>query len=106
MPSNTEPILRIYAESTTEYGNNGNPCLDAAGTMHINNAQISGDVLTDWDYELDISGYVSTSGSVSGGFASGSENVASFDGQMDDKGGHGGWDDTYGCSGTWKAIKK
>lgn len=96
----------ITAKSTTSSDNYGGVCLDAYGQMTIETSRkISGSVVAEWGYTLTLSGNVSSTGSISGGFARGSANVASFNGQMYENKGNGTWSDKRGCSGTWTVTR-
>jgi len=108
---NTEPIslnvdgtYDISAVATTELDVNGGTCGDASGALMIDNSEISGSVLSTNGHVFDLSGSVTSSGVVTGGFAQSGQSAASFEGAFSGDRASGTWSDVFECVGTWEAI--
>ena len=100
---------QIIATSNTDYASNGLRCRGADGTLYVDdNYQLSGNVLSDWDDYYNITGDVTDSGYIQGGFARSYDPdlVATFDGQLTSTGGYGQWEDRLNCAGTWEASRR
>ena len=77
-------------------------CRGAEGDMIIDDSSISGTVKSGWGQIFEISGtYISSTGSVDGGFADSGSSVAQYSGKIQSNSGNGIWSDNLGCNGTW-----
>lgn len=97
---------QLFATSTTENNNYGQPCVGAKGIINVSNSIVTGRVITDGGNVLDVNGEVTSSGQISGGFAIADLTAASYEDKLYANGGNGNWDSIYGCSGIWAAEKK
>lgn len=95
----------IEAIATTEIDVNGGTCGDAAGDITITDNALRGNVLSTNGFTLGVDGTLSDTSEVTGGFAQGSNTIASFSGQFTDTSGSGIWSDNFECTGTWTATK-
>lgn len=95
----------LSATSTTQVDMNGSPCTDALGILNIVDSELSGYVIDGWQDSYDISGNVQANGVVTGGFASGGMNTATFEGSISGSVVSGTWVDIVQCAGNWQAIK-
>ena len=95
----------IEAIALTELDVNGGPCGDASGSMTVMDGEMVGSVLTTNGNSLAIDGTIADNGNVEGGFALGTNAIASFSGSFSGNGGGGDWEDNFGCNGTWTAER-
>ncbi len=94
----------IEAIATTEFDSNGGTCGDATGEITITENALRGNVLSSNGFTLGVDGTLSDTGDVTGGFAQGSNTIASFSGQFTETSGSGIWTDNFDCTGTWTAA--
>lgn len=104
-PEDFTGTYNLSALSTTKFDINNNPCGNAFGTMSINDSEVSGSIIDTWGNTYIITGDVSTSGDVIGGFAVAGKNVATYEGHISGNIGNGRWEDIYQCEGDWEATK-
>jgi len=95
----------IKATASTQLDNKGRTCGEATGTMTVTNNSIGGSVLSSNGFTLQIDGTASDNGKVVGGFAQGSNTIATFSGSFSGTSGSGAWEDNFDCVGAWSAEK-
>lgn len=71
----------------------------------IEGGNIEGYANTDMGYPLTLEGTVNESGVLEAGMAYGSENIANFEGNLEEDNGRGRWSDPYGCKGVFTVEK-
>ena len=102
---NFDGSYSLAAVSTTTFDVNGGQCGDASGAVLIEDSQMSGSVLTTNGTVFDVSGSITSAGSVTGGFAQSGQNAVTFDGSVSGNQGSGTWTDIFECTGTWTLTK-
>ncbi len=100
-PLPTAGHYQITAEATIPYSKHGNICKGAAGTMIIEPPRLSGQVTDALGHTLKITGTITPTGVIHGGFAFSNKNAVQFSGQLQGQQGSGQWEDNYQCQGKW-----
>jgi hypothetical protein len=101
------PIYKLIAIAETELSNQGDTCADATGTIRLYKNGIFGSARDTFSRGFKITGKISASGEIAGGFALSIVTAVDFKGQLDadKKHANGTWKDVYECQGIWKATK-
>ena len=95
----------ISATALTDVDINGGTCGDGSGEMTVTEGVLGGSVLSTNGNLYDISGSVTSSGEITGGFAQSGQLVVDVVGTLDGSEGSGTWVDALECEGTWESIK-
>ena len=109
--SDSEPVdfsgnYSLSATALTEFDTNGGTCGDGSGNMTIADGMLTGSVLSTNGNLFDVTGTVTESGDITGGFGQSGQLVVNFSGALNATGGTGTWEDLLECSGTWDAVKE
>ncbi len=69
--------------------------------MQVEPPRLSGQVTDELNHTLQITGTITPTGTIHGGFAFSNKNAVQFSGQLHGQQGSGQWEDTYQCKGNW-----